>query len=61
MGNLLGNNLATFDTPDARVEKVIKKLALSPGDFLVFFKLFGKYDKTGEVNRLLYSYNTVCV
>ena len=51
MGNVFGNQLATFDTdkPDARVEKVIKKLQLSQKEFVVLFKLFGKHDKTGEV------------
>lgn len=51
MGNVFGNRLATFDTdkPDARVEKIIKKLELSQKEFVVLFKLFGKYDKTGEV------------
>jgi hypothetical protein len=53
MGNIFGSRLATFDTdkPDARVEKIIKKLELSQQEFVVLFKLFGKYDKTGDVKH----------
>jgi hypothetical protein len=45
----MGQKLAVYDGSDARVEKVIKKLELTHQEFTILFKLFGKFDKSGEV------------